>query len=65
MPGAGTQPVIDRFAYEMPTPGPGQSLPGTGTQPNADPDISGTRYWDTASDRPVHGLSARHAKPGA
>ena len=36
LPGTGTQPVIDRFAYEMPiltTPGSGRSLLGAGTQP--------------------------------
>ena len=39
LPGTGTQPVIDRFAYEMPTtptPAPGRSLPGAGTQPVTD-----------------------------
>ena len=36
MPGAGTQPVTDRFTFEMPTPtypAPGRPLPGAETQP--------------------------------
>ena len=35
LPGAGTQPVTDRFAFERPTPtypAPGRPLPGAGTQ---------------------------------
>ena len=39
LPGAGTQPVIDRFVFERPTPtypAPGRPLPGAGTQPVSD-----------------------------